>query len=72
MNRQAIAGSIIGGIKSTQELIDFCAAKNVYPDCQMIEAKELDDVWDRLVKGDNDGLRFVLDIKKSLQNKDFI
>lgn len=71
MNKQAIAGSIIGGIKSTQECVDFCAAKNIYPDCQMIEAKDLDATWDKLAKGENDGLRFVIDIKKSLENKDF-
>jgi len=74
MNKQAIAGSIIGGIKETQELIDFCHEKNVYPDCQMIEAKDIDWAWDQLVgEGLNkDGIRYVVDIKKSLENKDFL
>jgi len=66
--RQSIAGSAIGGIKATQELIDFCAEKNIYPDCKIMEAGDLDQIWDTLAKGDGDGLRYVLDIKKSLKN----
>ena len=74
MNRQTVAGSIIGGIRETQELIDFCNEKNVYPDCEMIEAKQLDWAWNQLV-GDclnPDGIRYVIDVKKSLTNKDFL
>jgi len=71
MGGTAVAGSLIGGMKSTQECVDFCAAKNIYPDCEMIEAKDLDATWDKLVQGGADGLRYVIDIKKSLENKNF-
>ena len=71
MSGTSVAGSIIGGVKSTQEVVDFCAAKNIYPDCQTIVAKDLDATWDKLVAGDADGLRFVIDIKKSLEDKSF-
>ena len=35
-NRRSFAGSPIGGIAQTQELLDFCARKNILPDCKMI------------------------------------
>lgn len=65
-NRQSIAGSLIGGIKETQELIDFCHEKNLYPDCQTVEAKDIDDCWEKLISNGHDGIRYVIDIKKSL------
>lgn len=68
-NRQSVTGSMIGGIKSTQELIDFCAEKNIYPDCKIIEAHELDQTWELLAKGKAGGLRYVLDVKKSMKNQ---
>jgi len=36
---QSMAGSLIGGIKETQEVVDICHKHNIYPDCEMIEAK---------------------------------
>lgn len=38
-NRVSIAGSLIGGIAETQEVIDLCHKHNIYPDCEMITAK---------------------------------
>lgn len=72
--RQAIAGSIIGGIKETQELLDFCAQHKVWPDYEVVEANKIDWVWDQLT-GDGrnaDGIRYVIDVKKSLANPDFV
>ena len=72
-NRQSIAGSLIGGIRETQEVIDLCAAKNIYPDCETVEAKDIDKCWEALNSGGNkDAIRYVIDIKKSLENKDFV
>lgn len=72
-NRWSIAGSLIGGIKETQECIDFCHAHKIYPEIELCEAKHLDDIWHKLQKeGNSGGLRYVLDIKKSLENKEFL
>lgn len=38
---QSIAGSIIGGIPDTQEVVDLCHQHNIYPDCEVIEAKQI-------------------------------
>ena len=70
--RLSVSGSIIGGVEATQECVDFCAKHKVYPDCKVIEAKEIDWAWDELRKSNADGVRFVVDIKKSLENKDFL
>lgn len=74
MSRASISGSLIGGIKETQEVIDLCHEQNIYPDIQMIEAKEIDWAWDQLMGNGNnaDGIRYVIDIKKSLENKEFV
>lgn len=69
---QNITSSMIGGQKTHQDVVDFCFKENIYPEIEMIEAKDLNAVWEKLIKGDNDGLRYILDIKKSLENKDFI
>lgn len=71
-NRLSIAGSLIGGIKETQEVVDLCFKHGIYPDCQVIEAKEIDWAWDKLINSNADGLRYVIDIKKSLQNNEFL
>ena len=44
----------------------------VYPDCKVVEAKDIDDCWDQLQSSNADGLRYVIDIKKSLENKDYL
>lgn len=72
LGRKSIAGSLIGGIKETQEVIDLCAAKNIYPDCKVVEAKDIDACWKELDGSNPDGVRYVIDIKKSLENKDFL
>jgi uncharacterized zinc-type alcohol dehydrogenase-like protein len=71
-NRQKIAGSLIGGIAATQECLDLCAKHKIWPDCQVIEANQIDWAWEQLNTSNKDGLRFVIDIKKSLANDSFI
>ena len=72
--RQSLTGSIIGGIRETQEVVDLCHKHNIYPDCEVIEADKIDWAWDQLTgpTGNADGIRYVIDIKKSLENKNFI
>merc|ERR1712156_1085498 len=67
-----LLGSLIGGIRETQEVIDLCFKNNIYPDCKIVEAKDIDSCWDQLMNTNADGVRFVIDIKKSLQNQDYI
>ncbi|EOL8945228.1 NAD(P)-dependent alcohol dehydrogenase [Cronobacter dublinensis] len=58
--RRAIAGSMIGGIAETQEMLDFCAEHNIVADIELIRADEINEVWERMIKGDVK-YRFVID-----------
>jgi uncharacterized zinc-type alcohol dehydrogenase-like protein len=58
--RRAIAGSLIGGITETQEMLDFCADKGIVSDIELIPARDIDKAYDRMVKGDVK-YRFVID-----------
>ena len=70
--RKSISGSLIGGIKNTEACLEFCAKHGITPDVQHIEAKEIDWAWDQILTINKDGIRYVIDIKKSLDNKDFV
>ncbi|WP_395682956.1 NAD(P)-dependent alcohol dehydrogenase [Dokdonella sp.] len=59
--RRAIAGSLIGGIAETQEMLDFCADKGIVSDIEMIPAQKIDEAYDRMVRSDVK-YRFVIDI----------
>ena len=74
MKRQKIAGSLIGGIKATEECLEVCAKHSIYPDVQVIEAKDIDWAWQQLIgpSGNKDAVRYVIDVKKSLENKNFL
>lgn len=61
MGRRRVAGSLIGGIKETQEVLDFCAEHGIYPDCQMIKMDEINGAFETLAKGDL-AQRFVIDM----------
>ena len=60
--RKQLAGSLIGGIKETQEMLDFCAKKKIFSDIELIKAAQLNEAYDRTVKGDVK-YRFVVDAK---------
>lgn len=64
--RKSVAGSLIGGIKETQEMLDFCAEHNVLPDVEMIDIQNINEAYERLVKSDV-RYRFVIDMS-SLKN----
>ncbi len=59
--RRAIAGSLIGGIAETQEMLDFCADHGITSDVEMIAMNEIDHAYDRLLKSDVK-YRFVIDM----------
>ena len=58
--RRAIAGSLIGGIAETQEMLDFCADKGIVADIELIPAQKIDEAYDRMVRSDVK-YRFVVD-----------
>jgi uncharacterized zinc-type alcohol dehydrogenase-like protein len=59
--RKKIAGSIIGGIRETQEMLDFCGEHNVTADIETIGIEDVDKAYERLLKNDVK-YRFVIDI----------
>lgn len=58
--RRSIAGSMIGGIAETQEMLDFCAAHNIVADIELIRADQINEAYERMLKGDVK-YRFVID-----------
>lgn len=58
---KAIAGSGIGGLAETQEMLDFCAEHNIVSDIEMIDIKDIHAAYDRMEKGDV-RYRFVIDM----------
>ena len=61
LGRRRIAGSPIGGIRETQEMLDFCAKKNILPDCEMIRMDQINEAFERMEKADV-RYRFVIDL----------
>ena len=61
MQRRTIAGSLIGGIAETQEMLDFCAEHNITSDVEVISIDKINESYERMLKGDVK-YRFVIDI----------
>lgn len=59
--RRQIAGSLIGGIKETQEMLDFCAEHNITAEIEMINMNDINQAYERMLKGDVK-YRFVIDM----------
>ena len=59
--RRAIAGSLIGGIAETQEMLDFCAAHGIVSDIETIAIADINHAYERMLKGDVK-YRFVIDM----------
>jgi alcohol dehydrogenase (NADP+) len=59
--RRSFAGSIIGGIAETQEMLDFCGKHNIVSDIEMINIQQINEAYERLLKGDVK-YRFVIDM----------
>ena len=60
--RRQFVGSLIGGIKETQEMLDFCAENKISSDVEVIKPDYIDQAYDRTVKGDV-RYRFCIDVK---------
>jgi uncharacterized zinc-type alcohol dehydrogenase-like protein len=61
MGRRRLAGSLIGGIRETQEMLDFCAAHNVASDVEVVSIQDVNTAYERLVNNDV-RYRFVIDL----------
>lgn len=61
MGRRQLAGSAIGGIQETQEMLDFCAEKGIAADIELIPIQQINEAYERLLKGDVK-YRFVIDM----------
>ena len=59
--QKAIAGSFIGGVAETQEMLDFCGKHGIVSDVEVISMHEINEAWDRMVKSDVK-YRFVIDM----------
>lgn len=60
-HRRSFAGSMIGGIRETQEMLDFCAKHNIVPKIEVITADQIDEAYERVLASDVK-YRFVIDI----------
>jgi len=60
MKRRSLAGSLIGGIPETQEMLDFCAEHGIVADIEMIRADQINEAYERMLKSDVK-YRFVID-----------
>jgi len=61
MARRSLAGSLIGGIKETQEMLDFCGKHNITADIELIPINKINEAYERVLKADVK-YRFVIDI----------
>ncbi|MDO5510140.1 MAG: NAD(P)-dependent alcohol dehydrogenase [Weeksellaceae bacterium] len=61
LGRRSIAGSLIGGIKETQELLDFCGEKNIVADIELIQMHQINEAYERMLQSDVK-YRFVIDM----------
>jgi len=66
LGRKSVAGSLIGGIAETQEMLDFCGEHNIVSEIEVIKMQDINEAYDRMLKSDVH-YRFVIDMK-SLSN----
>ncbi|HET6554321.1 MAG TPA: NAD(P)-dependent alcohol dehydrogenase, partial [Dyella sp.] len=60
LGRRSISGSAIGGIAETQEMLDFCAEHGIVSDIEVIDIKDINHAYERMLKSDVK-YRFVID-----------
>ncbi len=61
LHRRSIAGSVIGGIRETQDMLDFCAEHKIESDVEVIPIQQVNEAYERVLKGDV-RFRFVIDL----------
>lgn len=63
MKRRSYAGSLIGSIKETQEMLDFCSKHNITPEIELIKPSQVNEAYERVIKSDV-RYRFVMDMSQ--------
>ncbi|MEI6851289.1 MAG: zinc-binding dehydrogenase, partial [Bacteroidota bacterium] len=61
LGRKSVAGSVIGGIAETQELLDFCGKHNIVSEIEIIKMQDINDAYERMLRSDV-RYRFVIDM----------
>jgi len=61
MGRRSLVGSLVGGIKETQEMLDYCAEHNITSDVEVIKIDQINEAYERTLAGDVH-YRFVIDM----------
>ncbi len=61
MGRKSVAGSVIGGIAETQEMLDFCGEHGITSDIEVIKIQDINEAYERMLKSDVK-YRFVIDM----------
>lgn len=61
LGRKAVAGSVIGGIAETQEMLDFCGKHNIVSEIEIIKMQDINEAYERMLKSDV-RYRFVIDM----------
>jgi|SRR4051812_33410665 len=61
LGRKSVAGSVIGGIKETQEMLDFCGQHNIVSEIEMINMQDINTAYERMIRSDVK-YRFVIDM----------
>ena len=61
MKRRSLSGSAIGGIRETQEMLDYCAEENITSDIELTPIQKIDDAYARMLRNDVK-YRFVIDM----------
>ena len=61
LGRKSVAGSVIGGIAETQEMLDFCGKHNIVSEIEMIKMQDINEAYERMLKSDVK-YRFVIDM----------
>jgi alcohol dehydrogenase (NADP+) len=59
--RRSVAGSLVGGIKETQEMLEFCAKHHIVSEIEMIKMEEINHAYERMLKNDVK-YRFAIDM----------
>ena len=62
LGRKSVAGSLIGGIAETQEMLDFCAKNNIVSEMELIKIQDINEAYERMLKSDVH-YRFVIDME---------
>ncbi|WP_226666719.1 NAD(P)-dependent alcohol dehydrogenase [Microbulbifer aggregans] len=63
MGRRRVAGSLIGGVKETQEVLDFCAEHDIHPICEIIRPEQINEAFEIMGRGDI-AHRYVMDMSE--------